>query len=81
MDNFDWDEFKNIENKKKHGLWFEETLAAFDDPHGQQIEDKNTVGEQRFILLAQNGFNQIFVVIYSYEDSLPLCLESWYLSC
>jgi uncharacterized DUF497 family protein len=29
---FEWDEAKNILNKKDHGFFFEEILAVFDDP-------------------------------------------------
>ena len=29
---FEWEDVKNTQNKKDHGFYFEEVLAAFDDP-------------------------------------------------
>lgn len=29
---FEWDEVKNILNRRKHGIWFEEAQSVFDDP-------------------------------------------------
>ncbi|MDR3608832.1 MAG: BrnT family toxin [Oligoflexia bacterium] len=32
MLHFEWDEFKNKSNHKKHDIWFEEAQQVFNDP-------------------------------------------------
>lgn len=39
MLSFEWDEGKNKQNRKKHGIWFEEAKTAFDDPNGRLFSD------------------------------------------
>ena len=46
---FEWDESKNRQNKKKHGLSFDEVLEVFDDPAFLEGFDRNHFeGEDRY---------------------------------
>lgn len=61
---FEWDDAKDIENRRKHGLGFEEAKAAFADVFGRVIADPDhSHGEERFILLGMNA-NQLLVVCH-----------------
>jgi len=65
---FEWGEDKDQINKKLHGLYFDETLAAFDDPYLLETYDKahSTLMETRFKGLAEL---QDFVVLFlSYTE-------------
>ena len=54
---FEWDENKNIANRKKHNISFEEAQTAFYDDNALLIDDPDhSEEEERFILL---GFSAI----------------------
>ena len=38
---FEWDENKNILNNEKHGFFFDEVLAIFDDPFFLEAYDRD----------------------------------------
>ena len=45
---FEWDEAKNIANRKKHGISFEEASMVFLDPFHVVTADRIVDGEQRW---------------------------------
>jgi uncharacterized DUF497 family protein len=46
---FDWDERKNKGNRARHGVWFEEALSVFHDPHARLFHDpEHSEDEDRF---------------------------------
>ena len=62
---FEWDESKNITNKKKHGIWFEEAQQVFDDAKAILFFDKeHSSNEDRFILLGMSASSRVLVVIH-----------------
>jgi len=63
---FQWDDHKSKENKRKHGLSFDEILEVFDDPYLHEIYDINhsVEGEDRYKCLGCfEGFLIILVVV------------------
>ena len=65
MIRFEWDERKNKANRKKHGIWFEETQQLFDDPNAIRYYDlAHSDKEDRFILLGQSGSGRLLVVVH-----------------
>ncbi|GEM_PF-70912 len=70
---FEWDPAKNKENKRKHGVSFEEAKAVFYDPNAIQFFDPDhSEAEDRFILLGMSYQLRILVVCHCYrkEDSV-----------
>ena len=49
-ESFEWNEEKNQENQKKHGVSFEDAQLAFEDPYSLIIEDEfhSTPNEERW---------------------------------
>ncbi len=45
---FEWDEAKNLSNRRKHGVSFEEACAAFLDPLYVSVQDRIEDGEPRW---------------------------------
>ncbi len=69
MIEFCWDDDKNNANRKKHGIWFEEALSVFDDIHGRLfLDSKHSDDEDRFVLIGNNSFNNLLVVIHCHRD-------------
>lgn len=65
MIEFEWNEAKNEQNRKKHGIWFEEATQVFDDPHALLFHDSHhSTDEDRFILLGMNAHGKVLVVIH-----------------
>jgi len=51
---FEWDESKNVLNKEKHNISFEEAQFAFLDPKRIILEDKkHSIEEDRFFCIGQ----------------------------
>jgi uncharacterized protein len=45
---FEWDEGKNLSNRHKHGISFEEAIRAFDDPFYVSVPERVLDGEERW---------------------------------
>jgi uncharacterized protein len=71
MLSFDWDETKNKQNRRKHGIWFEEAKTAFDDPNGRLFDDQEHSGdsEDRFILIGYSSTERLLVVVHCLRDN------------
>jgi len=65
---FEWDERKNRENIRKHGVSFDEAETVFADEHALLIDDPDHSGaENRFILLGLSGNLHTLVVCHCYR--------------
>ena len=67
---FEWDENKNIANRKKHNISFEEAQTAFYDDNALLIDDPDhSEEEERFILLGFSHRANLLVVCHCYRQS------------
>ena len=64
MVKFEWDDEKNKENVRKHGLDFADAWQIFDAPMLTTLDTKEDYGEDRFLGM---GFlkNLVVVVVYT----------------
>ena len=70
MYKFEWDEAKNVANKTKHGIdfneartvFFDETAILFDDP-------EHSSEEERFIILGMSENANVCIVCHCYRKS------------
>ena len=66
---FDWDPKKNRENRRDHGVSFEEAETAFADEHGLLMADPDhSEDEDRFILLGLSAILRLLVVCHTYRE-------------
>jgi uncharacterized protein len=66
----EWDERKNAENQRKHGVSFEEAQTAFLDDHALLIDDPDhSAEEDRFILLGVSAALRLLVVCHCHRES------------
>ena len=68
---FEWDEEKNKENKRKHGVSFEETLDVFKDEFALSYEDSDHK-EQRWKVLGSGKYLMVLVVVYTYRKKIRI---------
>jgi len=67
---FEWDENKNIINKKKHKISFEEAKTVFFDEEALVIDDPDhSVDEERFIILGESNQANLLVVCHCWRVS------------
>lgn len=67
---FEWDENKNVINKKKHGISFEEAKTVFYDVEALLIDDpEHSQEEERFIILGFSSLANLLVVCHCYRES------------
>jgi len=65
---FEWDSRKAAENKRKHGVSFEEAKTAFFDERARLMDDPDhSEDEARFILLGLSGTLRLLVVCHCYR--------------
>lgn len=63
---FEWDPEKDLENKRKHGIGFDEAATSFGDPGSLTILDSEHSGrEDRFVLLGMSTSGRLLVVIHT----------------
>jgi len=67
---FEWDENKNLSNKKKHGISFDEAKTVFADELARLIPDPdNSEGEARFILMGMSSQYSLLTVCHCERSS------------
>ncbi len=67
---FVWDNSKNLANKKKHGVSFEEAETVFYDNSARLISDPDhSVDEDRYILLGMSSETKLLVVVHVYKEN------------
>ena len=66
---FEWDDRKNNENQRKHGISFEDARTVFFDENALLIADPDhSDGEERFILLGLSSTLRNLVVCHCYRQ-------------
>jgi uncharacterized protein len=67
---FEWDARKAAENRRKHGVSFEEAEAVFSDEHALLVDDpEHSAEEARFILMGLSSRLRVLVVVHAYREA------------
>lgn len=67
---FEWDEKKNSENTRKHGVSFEEAQTVFLDENAVRFFDpEHSEDEDRFIMLGMSFKLRVLVVCHCYKEN------------
>lgn len=69
--NFEWDDNKDAENQRKHGLSFEEAAAVFRGIYFTSIDDREDYGEVREITTGTIAHEVVVVVVHT--DRAGVC--------
>jgi hypothetical protein len=65
---FEWDERKNAQNRRKHGVSFEEARTVFLDERALLIGDPDhSEDERRFVLLGLSSAVRMLLVCHCYR--------------
>ncbi|HEV3425457.1 MAG TPA: BrnT family toxin [Paraburkholderia sp.] len=71
-----YDPAKRQTNLHKHGVDFVDIdEVLFSDPYALMCEDEDH-DEQRFVVIAMDGFGNVLVVVYTYPDDTTIRLIS-----
>jgi len=63
---FEWDEQKNVNNFKKHGVWFYEAATVWSSMYFIERYDFNhSIDEDRFIVIGPSKKGRLLVVIFT----------------
>jgi uncharacterized DUF497 family protein len=64
---FEWDDRKNAQNRRKHGVSFEEAQTVFYDEHALLIADPDhSEQEERFVLLGLSSALRTLIACHCY---------------
>jgi hypothetical protein len=70
MGKFEWDENKNQENIKKHGISFEEAVSVFSDVDSLTLFDEDHSDEEdRFLIIGFSFKLRLLVVCHCYRQN------------
>ena len=65
---FEWDDPKETQNRRKHGISFQEAMTVFTDEQALLIDDPDhSDDEDRFILLGLSSALRTLVVCHCYR--------------
>lgn len=66
---FEWDERKDAENRRKHGVPFMEARTVFLDEDALLVPDLSHSGEEdRFVLLGLSARLRVLIVVHCYRS-------------
>ena len=66
---FEWDPAKARENRRKHGVSFDEAITVFADERAILLDDTDhSESEERFVLLGLSAPLRILVVAHCYRE-------------
>lgn len=66
---FEWDDRKSRENRRKHGVSFEEACTVFFDRHAVEFyDDEHAAWEDRFLLLGMSAKLRILMVCHCLRE-------------
>lgn len=66
---FEWDDDKNVENIRKHGVSFGEAQTAFKDECAPYYFDPDHSHEEdRYLLIGMSSSHEILIVSHCYRD-------------
>ena len=67
---FEWDEEKDLSNRRKHGVNFDEAKTVFNDPRSITIADeRHSDNEDRYIDIGISSRGRLIVVSYTDRGS------------
>jgi len=67
---FEWDARKEADNRRKHGVSFEEAEGVFSDEHALLLDDpEHSNEEDRYILMGLGPRLRILVVAHAYHEA------------
>ncbi len=65
-----WDPIKAKSNRLKHRISFSEIEAVFYDPNAISLEDVDSEGEVRYVVIGLDSLERVVVVVYTYRDTV-----------
>lgn len=66
---FDWDPKKATNNRRKHGVSFDEASAVFRDPLAITVyDDMHSVEEERWITIGTTLDKNLLVVVHTFQE-------------
>lgn len=66
---FEWDDAKEKQNLRKHGVAFSEAIAVFSDPFALTKQDRIEGGEQRWQTLGAVGGLLVLLVAHTVSEA------------
>jgi uncharacterized protein len=66
---FEWDEKKNLANRRKHRVSFETATLVFEDPHAISVLERIAKGEERWQTVGMAGGVLVMFVAHTYRES------------
>jgi uncharacterized protein len=70
---FEWDEQKNQQNIRKHGVSFEEAQTVFFDPLTKVAPDpEHSGGEARFLAIGHSSAYRLLLVVHCFRSRQSL---------
>jgi uncharacterized protein len=76
MSEFEWDEAKNRENLRKHGISFGRAVEIFNGPILSIPDDRYDYGEERVMTFGMTGILVILAVVHTHRDNVTRIISA-----
>jgi uncharacterized DUF497 family protein len=73
---FEWDENKNLENQRKHGISFDEAAEIFRYPMYEIVDTRTDYGETRYIGIDRNRYLVMMTVVYTQREEITRIISA-----
>jgi uncharacterized DUF497 family protein len=73
---YDCDPDKRATNLRKHGIDFDEAITCLLDPQALAMEDGDSEGEARWVLLGMSRQGRLLTVVYTLRGDLPRLISA-----
>jgi uncharacterized protein len=73
---FEWDQSKEQENLRKHGVLFSDAAMALSDPGCRTVSDPDASGEQRLISVGADLGGRVLVTVFTPRGSMIRIISS-----
>jgi uncharacterized DUF497 family protein len=75
---FEWDAAKAAENRRKHGVSFDEATEAFRDHDAVLLfDERHSDKEDRYIIIGHSRKGRLLTVVYAERDGKARIISAW----
>jgi uncharacterized DUF497 family protein len=75
-DGYEWDPRKAANNRRKHGVDFDDAVIALEDPMALTMLDPDSNGEARFVSMGRDPMGRLLVTIFTPRGRLIRVISS-----
>ena len=74
---FSWDDRKNRDNRRKHGIWFQDAVGIFAGPTFERVDGRFDYGELRIYAIGLANGTEVTLIYTDRDDDERRIVSAW----